>query len=105
MKESYGEDIASHTGLEPCAGVREGSGEASAEVRAGWVLSPEIKDVPGADAVPTDGRPHQAGRYRKTRPGPAGSEAPRMHGTTLRENREIPEPLAVYGTASRDSKA
>ena len=35
MQESYGEGVASHTGPKPCAGAREGMGEASAGVRAG----------------------------------------------------------------------
>ncbi len=35
MPESYGEGVASHTGPKPCAGAREGMGEASAGVRAG----------------------------------------------------------------------
>ena len=30
MQESYGEGVGSHTGPKPCAGAREGMGEASA---------------------------------------------------------------------------
>jgi hypothetical protein len=47
----YGEDIASRIGPEPCAGAREGVGEASAGVRAGQPLSRERTLFPGADAV------------------------------------------------------
>ena len=43
MKESYGEDIASHTGPESCVGVREADGEALTGVQAGRVLSRESK--------------------------------------------------------------
>jgi hypothetical protein len=45
------EGIANHIDPKPCAGVREGVGEASAGVRAGQPLSRERKLVPGADAV------------------------------------------------------
>jgi len=51
MEESYGEGLASHTGPQSCAGVREGSGEALAGVRAGRVWSREMFSIQGADAV------------------------------------------------------
>jgi hypothetical protein len=46
----YGEGIANRIGPEPCAGMREGIGEASAGERAGQPLSRDRKLVPGADA-------------------------------------------------------
>jgi hypothetical protein len=45
------EGIANHIGPKPCAGIREGVGEASAGVRAGQPLSRDRKLFPGADAV------------------------------------------------------
>jgi hypothetical protein len=48
----YDEGIANHIGPEPCAGVREGIGEASAGDRTGQPLSREIDVILGADAVP-----------------------------------------------------
>ena len=51
MQVHYGEGVATHTGPEPCAVVREGGGEASAGVRIGQPLSRERTVVPGADAV------------------------------------------------------
>jgi hypothetical protein len=48
----YDEGVANHIGPEPCAGVREGIGEASAGERIGQPLSREIDVIPGADAVP-----------------------------------------------------
>ena len=36
MRESYTEGVATHGGRKPCAGAREGAGEASVAVRAGW---------------------------------------------------------------------
>jgi hypothetical protein len=47
----YGEGLASYTGPEPCAGVREGIGEASVGERIGQPLSREIGLILGADAV------------------------------------------------------
>ena len=51
MQVHYDEGIANHIGPEPCAGIREDVGEASAGVRAGQPLSRDRKLVPGADAV------------------------------------------------------
>jgi len=52
----YDEGIATRIGPEPCATVREGSGEASAGDRVGQPLSRERLQVPGADAVvPAEG--------------------------------------------------
>jgi len=55
------EGVAIRIGPEPCVGVREDAGEASAGDRAGQPLSREIRISPGADTVPlvegnTDGR-------------------------------------------------
>jgi len=51
VKVHYGEGIANHIGPEPCAGIREGAGEASAGDRIGQPLSREIGVILGADAV------------------------------------------------------
>ena len=53
MEVSYGEGVASHTGPESCAVVREGRGEALTGGGAGRVLSREILDNFG---VPTPWR-------------------------------------------------
>jgi len=45
------EGAAIHIGPEPCAGIREGDGEASAGERIGQPLSCENKIVPGADVL------------------------------------------------------
>jgi hypothetical protein len=53
----YGEGLANHIGPEPCAGAREGVGEASAGVRIGQVLSRENVLISGADAfAPAEGK-------------------------------------------------
>ena len=51
MQVHYDEGIASHIGPEPCAGIREDAGEASAGERAGQPLSRDRKLIPGADTV------------------------------------------------------
>ena len=52
MKESYGEDVAGHTGPESCGGGRKIAAEALTGESAGWVLSPER----GSSRVPTPSR-------------------------------------------------
>jgi hypothetical protein len=47
----YDEGIANRIDPEPCAGIREDVGEASAGGRAGQPLSRDRKLIPGADAV------------------------------------------------------
>ena len=51
MKAHCDEGVATHIGPEPCAGVREDVGEASAGEHIGQPLSREIVVIPGADAV------------------------------------------------------
>ena len=51
MQVHCDEGVAIRIGPKPCAGVREGAGEASVGVRAGQPLSRDRKPVPGADAV------------------------------------------------------
>ena len=108
MKKSNSEEVANRTGSEPCVVVRKGEGEASAGVRAGWVLSREIHDLMrepwgllGADAVEVGGRQHRTCRYREARPDLARSETPSTHEINLCGNREIPLSSGVERTADR----
>lgn len=89
MKELHAEGLATHSDPESCVGVRKGVGEALTGARAGRVLSRE-KSLRDADTVIIAGRQHVGGRQRKSSDGPARSETPRMHGTSMHENREIP---------------
>jgi len=51
--------LATHLGLESCAGNGDGVGDAWTGGGAGWVLRLEIRAKrPGAAAVLTRGRPH-----------------------------------------------
>ena len=47
MQVHYDEGVAIHIGPEPCVGIREGVGEASAGERIGQPLSRERLDNPG----------------------------------------------------------
>ena len=105
MKESYGEGVASHTGPESCAGVREGEREALTGEGAGRVLSRERTSLWDADAVEEGGRPHPGRRYRETPRSPARSETPSMSGHTSGENRESPWLPVADGAAGRIGKS
>ncbi len=89
MKESYVKGLANHDGPESCVACGDARGEALTGVRAGWVLSRENGSVWDADPVEVRGRPQPAYRSGKERWYPARSETPSMHGSNLRENREI----------------
>jgi hypothetical protein len=91
----YGEDLASHTAPAPCVVFREGQGEASAGVRAGWPLSREsaLSRVPTALPV-----------WKATRiaaPSQAAARLgvvrdPSMHARALTGTREILSLAAAY---------
>jgi len=51
VRVRYDEGVATHIGPEPCAGLREGVGEASAGERTGQPLSRESKILSDADVV------------------------------------------------------
>ena len=51
MQVHFDEGVATHIGPEPCAGVREDVGEASAGEHIGQPSSRETVVIPGADAV------------------------------------------------------
>ena len=89
MKESYVKGLANRNGPESCTGAREGAGEALTGERAGRVLSREINLDRDADLVRRWGRPQPTRRNGKAWRYPARSETPGMHGSNLRENREI----------------
>lgn len=89
MKESDIEDLANHDGPEPCVDVREGVREASVGVRAGLVLSREIKGF-GVPTSLTEAEGNIAGgATREPLADPARSKTQGMHGISAYENREI----------------
>ena len=97
MKESYVEGLANHDGPESCMPSREAVREALTGVRAGRVLSREIRTPwrkprahRGAEAVRGCRRPHRRRRIGEAAPDPARSETPHTRGTISHGNREIP---------------
>jgi len=111
VKVSHVEDIASHNGLESCGAIRKGGVEALTEEHAGWVSSREKmtllrkrQALQGADALEISGRQHRVRCQRKGHLDPARSKTPRMHGTTLCGNREIPRLSAAEKASDRIGK-
>jgi RNA-directed DNA polymerase len=105
MKESYGEDLASHTDPESCTVARKDGREALTGACAGGLWSREILFVRGADAVSASGRPHLRPRHGKRSGGLARSKTPSMHRHTSRENREVPCLPVRDGAAGRGGKS
>ena len=105
MQESYSENLASHAGPESGVSARKDRGEALTEGSAGELLSHEIINVRGADAVSVSGGQHALSRQGKRQPRPARSQTLPMHGHTSRENREIPWLPARHGATGRGGKS
>jgi hypothetical protein len=99
------EGVANHADPESCAVARKDEGEALTGVRVGRVLSRERRSRSGCPHRVARGKQHPTRRYRKARRDPARSETPRMHGGTLRGNREVPRPPAAEGAAGRIGKS
>ena len=89
MKVSDIEVLTRHDGPESCGGARECAVEALTGERVGWVSSREKKRNPGADLVGRLGRQQYRWRFGEAAVYSARSEAPCMHVSNLRENREI----------------
>jgi len=89
MKVSNVKGLANRDGSESCGGARKNAVEALTGESAGWVLSREMPLARDADSVGVRGRPQPTIRFSEERWYPARSETPGMHGSNLRENREI----------------
>ena len=74
MQVHYDEGIANHIGPEPCAGIREDAGEASAGERAGQPLSRDRKLIFGCRHCLCSGRQYVQERQREHLANPAWSE-------------------------------
>src|SRR6266542_4963161 len=92
MKVSNVKGLANRDGPESCVVWSNPGGEALTGESAGWVLSHEKVIVRGADPVGERGRRQPMFRIGEERWYPARSETPGMHGSNLRENREILRP-------------
>ena len=89
MKVSNVKGLANRDDPESCGGARKGEVEALTGESAGWVLSREKELVRDVDSVGVRGRPQPMFRFGEKHGYPARSETPGMHGSNLRENREI----------------
>jgi hypothetical protein len=89
MKVSNVKGLANRDDPESCGGARKNAVEALTGESAGWVLSREKPLVRDADSVGVRGRPQSMFRIGEEHWYPARSETPGMHGSNLRENREI----------------
>ena len=92
IKISNVKGLANRDGPESCGGARKNAVEALTGESAGWVLSREKNLVRDADPVGERGRPQLTTRFGEGCWYPARSETPGMHGSNLRENREILRP-------------
>jgi len=103
MRELYTEGVATRGDPESCAVAREDGGEALIGARAGGAIEPRNPLIRGADAVDRSGRPYHRPRYRELSVDPARSKNPGMHGISMRENRELPDPPAwvITGRAAQ----
>ncbi|MGH9957339.1 MAG: hypothetical protein ACREBC_09445 [Pyrinomonadaceae bacterium] len=100
MKVSNVKGLANRGDPESCGGARKNAVEALTRESAGWVLSREIVRARDADPVGERGRPQSTIRIGEGCWYPARSETPGMHGSNLRENREIlrsPQPARWGG--------
>ena len=105
MKESHVEGLATHGGPESCGVSRKGRAEALTGVRAGRVLSREMRKLRSADAVEVSGRLHPLHRYREMHGNSARSKTPCTYGNTSHENREILGSPVTDGVAGRVGKS
>jgi hypothetical protein len=88
MRESYSEGLASHTGPESCAGVREVVGEALTGATRAGLWSSESGNSGGGRRGRRRNATTDAPLERGTS-GPAESKNPGTRGTSLYGNREI----------------
>jgi hypothetical protein len=87
----YDEGVAIRIGPAPCAGVREGVGEASAGVRTGQPLSRERMLIRVPTRFPSR-KATRSGASSQAPERPGVVAEPGMYGRSLRGNREISRP-------------
>jgi hypothetical protein len=98
MKEPCTEGLATRGDPESCGGVCEGIVEALTGARAGRAIEPRNHEF-GVPTLSQRAEGHTSGSaMRELSGGPARSENLCMHGTSMRENREVPHlPAIVIG--------
>ena len=103
MEESHIEGVATHGGPDHALSLMRVTAKRWTGARAGRAIEPRNHCIRGADDVYEIGRPHRHQRYRELLTDPARSENHCMHGTSLRENREVSCSLAwlIAGRAAQ----
>src|SRR4030043_2456422 len=104
MKESYGEGLASHTGPESCAGLREAAGEALTGVHADQPLSSEIKSSGTPTQLSNAEGNIEHDDMRESCSSPAESKTLCMRGNSLHGNREVLSVPTSDGAMGRSAK-
>jgi hypothetical protein len=89
MEELYIEGVATHDDPDHALALVRVTAKRWTGARAGRAIEPRNHSVRGADVVYGNGRPHRQQRYRELLTDPARSENHCMHGTFMRENREV----------------
>jgi hypothetical protein len=89
MEELYIEGVATHDDPDHALALVRVTAKRWTGARAGRAIEPRNHSVRGADVVYEIGRPHRQQRYRELLTDPARSENHCMHGTSMRENREV----------------
>ena len=104
MKELYIEGLATHDDPDHASAPVRAAAKRWTGARGGRAIEPRNHRVRGADDVYEIGRPHRQQRFRELVTDPARSENHCMHGTSLRENREIScsPVLLITGRAAQE---
>ena len=100
MKESYREDLASHSGLEPHAGGGNSAGAAAARGSAGQPLSSEITSFVRRSCSDVEKATPTVRQEGEVLEGTAESENLSMYGRSKHENRESLSVSAMGGGRS-----
>jgi hypothetical protein len=101
----YDEGVASRIGPEPCAGIREGVGEASVGEHTGQPLSRE-RVFSRAPTLSTERKAIRAGAQSRAFVWPGVVADPGMYGSSLYGNREISgSTMPLLGRMVRSGKA
>ena len=89
MRVRYDEGVAIRIGPEPCVGIREGAGEASAGEHIGQPWSRESLKQSGCRRGHIHGRQHGRARHRECSAQPGVVRDPGICGSSLYGNREV----------------
>jgi hypothetical protein len=92
MKEPHTEGLATHGNPESCVGVREDVREALTGARAGTAIELRNQGFRAPTRLTYAEGNTGLGVNSKFIPGSAESKNRSMHGNSMRENRDIPEP-------------